>query len=129
MSIGAKSKNVEGNTYAQRKKNAVSMVTTLIEGDVAWSDFFASAGKKRDDLADAFLIARAAVERTKPKKRRSRKRKDPEVPIATNEEGEVVELDGHLICPTFDAGMAETATDGMEVDPELVNWGDASISD
>jgi len=69
MSIGAKSKDVEGDTYAQRKKNAVAKVSALIENDL-WSNFFEDAGKKRDDLADAFLIARVAVERRKPKKRK-----------------------------------------------------------
>jgi hypothetical protein len=129
ISIGAKAKNVEGDTYARRKKNAVAKVTELIESDVVWSIFFANAGNKRDDLADAFLIARVALERSKPKKRKRRSPKhdthsgrgnDHTEPLAaTNydaeEAGEIVD-DGHLVCPVPSERMTSYEVEQAELE-------------
>lgn len=60
--------------YKKHKDAAVAAATKIVEGDAKWSAFLQGL-KKKDDAADALLLACVAG-RKKPKKSRKRKKRD-----------------------------------------------------
>lgn len=58
--VSPKAYKVTGGTYATRKRDSVARVTELVADDAEWGAVF-RAHRKKDDLADALLLARWQV--------------------------------------------------------------------
>tara|TARA_X000000950_G_scaffold214102_1_gene257555 strand:+ start:9325 stop:9984 length:660 start_codon:yes stop_codon:yes gene_type:complete len=84
--ISPQSKRCTGASYTERKRDAVRQAGEHILG-TPWEAFFNTHGKK-DDLADAFLIARAmcALPKRKRKRRAVRKEGADQVGVGTTDE-------------------------------------------
>ena len=85
VAIGARAKGVGGSTYAERKRDAVRRAADYLTAESAdWAAWFNRTAGKRDDLADALLIAIVARERAMPKPRAAKRRKRENAPAITD---------------------------------------------